>query len=1200
MHLKKLEIVGFKSFLNKTKLKFEPGVTAVVGPNGCGKSNIVDAIKWVLGEQSTKSMRSSSMQDVIFNGTEKQEPVNLAEVSLTLSNEDRSLPVDYDEVIISRRLFRSGESEYLLNKTPVRLTDIRNLLMGTGIGTSSYSIVEQGKMDMVLSSKPEDRRYIFEEASGITRYKAKKREAMLKLERTQENLTRINDIIREVERQINSIERKARKAERYKSRFDELKSLDIKINCKKFRDLSSDDSSLDTEHDQVQQVRESLAEELEQTSKSLETLKEEFNITADELQRSQGEVMQLSSDLDKNSHVIEVDRERIQEFQKYVERLDWEIEEATERKDSLNSRLEGLQVKFSEVSQRRKSKQDELASAEENVRELTEKLEHYRNELKLGREKTVDVVTEQTKIKNALIKINADIQNALSRQKRLQMERANVETERGRVSEELTRVEEQSEAALKELEDKRRQFDAFNEEYVSNQQKLSMLNEQRQEKQKRVNEIKPRRQFLEKLISEREGVKESVKEIMKHVEAGDARFQGVHGILSELIDVKEDYEESLEALFAEAAHAIVAEDRHAAERIWQYLSDNSMESVVVIILDELRSFSSGPRMDISQAQGVLKNLKEIIISGEEYGEALVALFNRSYVAVSSEAARSFIDNNRDFDGRIIGEKGELLQKGMRRSRNYSGKDLVPLFGRQEKVNQMIEEENEITRNIEQMDIKISGLEDWFKEASVKKEALESELRNKEVESANIASRKVAVKEKFNTLSEELLLLDSDIEEEQAVLKQLKEESDGHDHVLNELEAEASRLQQAIDSSQEALQECTRYKEETFYLISDIKIELSGLVRDEENLSENLQREEESCVRMVRDVEDKRKRINENGERIKALDEEIRRLEGENLEHKALVETKEREIEVKKERKEQLAQDIRSAEDNLREKEKELEVLRDKTRDQDILKKELEYKRNAVVERMMEAYKVDIRELDIEFDGNEDWEELSSRIAELKEHLEKMGEVSLGAVEEHKQLEERFQFLTKQREDLTNSREALLQAITKINRTTRKLFMESFESIRKEFNDYFRMLFNGGKAELILEDESNVLECGIDIVVRPPGKKLHNIMQLSGGEKAMTAIALIFAIFKVNPSPFCILDEIDAPLDESNIVRFCRVLQEFLKLSQFIIVTHNRMTIQLADVLYGITMEEKGVSKIVSVKFSEEQENSDAEEVAVAA
>lgn len=1195
MYFKKLEIIGFKSFLNKTKLKFEPGVTAVVGPNGCGKSNIVDAIKWVLGEQSSKSLRSSAMQDVIFNGTEKQDPVNVAEVSLTLSNEDRMLPVDYDEVTISRRLYRSGESEYLLNKTPVRLADIRNIIMGTGIGTSSYSIVEQGKMDMILSSRPEERRYIFEEASGITRYKAKKREAMLKLERTQENLTRINDIIHEVGRQINAIERKARKAERYKARFEELKGLEVKLAFKKHRELSTDDSSLEEEHGKLLEYAESLSGGIETASGDLVRLRAEYNTVVEELQGAQSKVMHITSEMDKNVHVVEMNKERIEELRRQVERLDREIEEASGRTDVLRSRLEGLDARFSEVSSRCRSKEEELASAEENMKEVTENLEKHKNILKINREKTVDVVTEETKTKNELIKVNADIQNTLTRVRRLKMERNNVEAERENVSGELMIVEEKVASSKRELEAKKAEYHTFNGEYVSKQQRQSILNAERQEKEKRLNEIRPRRQFLEKLISEREGMSESVKDIMKRAETGDPRFSGVHGILSELVNVRDSYEESMESILADAAHAVIVENRETADRVVGYLSENSIDSVNFLILEELRGAIGGGGSAGGASGERLSPVAHVLSAGEPYISALCALLSDTFVADDPETARATAG-----EGRVIGAKGEVRRKGLRRSRNYSPKDMIPLFGRQEKVKQMLEEEQKIGTEIEAIGADIAELEKWLKESLVKKEGLESELREKELEFAGVSSKRTSIKEKLGSLEEELLILDSDIDEEEGIVRQMQEGRQRQEALLRQFEEENARLQQAIEESQNAVQEFIRYKEETFYLMSDIKIELSGLRKEEENLSENLEREKEVCVRMDSEVEGRRNQIKESGERIRSLDEEMRSRGARNSEIATAVESMTRDIEEKKERKDRLFQEIAAKEEKTKMKEKELEAVRNKTRDQDIMKKEIEYKRNSIAEKILDTYKVDIRAAHVGLDGSENWDEILSQIAEIKDQLEKMGDVSLGALEEHKQLEERFQFLTKQRDDLASGRESLMQAIAKINRTTRNLFMESFEKIGKEFNDYFRMLFNGGKAELVLEDESNVLECGIDIVVRPPGKKLHNIMQLSGGEKAMTAIALIFAIFKVNPSPFCILDEIDAPLDESNIVRFCRVLQEFLKLSQFIIVTHNRMTIQLADVLYGITMEEKGVSKIVSVKFSEEKGAPDAETVSVGA
>ncbi|MBU1894853.1 MAG: AAA family ATPase, partial [Candidatus Omnitrophica bacterium] len=593
MHFKSLEIVGFKSFLNKTKLKFEPGVTAVVGPNGCGKSNVVDAIKWVLGEQSAKSMRSSAMQDVIFNGTENQEPVNVSEVSLTLSNTDRMLAVDYDEVTISRRLYRSGESEYLLNKTPVRLTDVRNLLMGTGIGTSSYSIVEQGRMDMIISSKPEERRYIFEEASGITRYKSKKREALLKLERTQENLVRINDIIREVERQINSIERKARKAERYKARYEELKGLDVKFAYKKYKDLSDNDDLLAGENDELKKELEFLGLELEKSSEHLAHLRKEYNDIFEGLQSLQEERSRILSDFDRNKHVIELNEERSGELIKYVDRLNWEIEDISQRKEKLGNRLEVAEAKFLEINGKRQKKSDEFKKSDEDAKKLTSSIETYKHDLNFNREKTVDMLSEETKSKNRLIKIDADIQNTEMRKRRLILESANVKSEKEKRAEELKDITLNKENMEKGLEQKKGYFEEFSREYITKQQKLNVLMDEKNNKEKHLNEISLRRRFLEKLLIEREGIGESVKKIMKQAESGFSQFSGVAGILSELVNLDEKYEESMKFVLGEASQALIVDTYQTVEMVNEYLKENSMASVSFIVLDELKTIAGG-------------------------------------------------------------------------------------------------------------------------------------------------------------------------------------------------------------------------------------------------------------------------------------------------------------------------------------------------------------------------------------------------------------------------------------------------------------------------------------------------------------------------------------------------------------------------------------------------------------------------------
>lgn len=1189
MYFKELEIIGFKSFLNKTRLKFESGVTAIVGPNGCGKSNIVDAVKWVLGEQSVKAMRSSAMQDVIFNGTEKQEAVNVAEVSLTLSNEDKILPLDYDEVTITRRLYRSGESEYLLNKMPVRLVDIRGLLMGTGIGTSSYSVVEQGNMDMILSSKPEERRYVFEEASGITRYKAQKREAVLKLERTQENLIRINDIIREVERQINSIERQARKAQRYKTCYEELKDIEIKFARKELMELNSEKSSLEASGIEFKTVRDMRGRMLEEASSGLEKIRAEFNMLFEEIQNIQDQVTRNSSDADKNRHIIKINMERSHDIGKYVERLEWEIEDTLKKKSLVEEKINATEIKFSEISEKCLHKDTESASIEENFKKITEDITECEHELMSKRANIRDLSSLETISKNTLIKIDADIQNIKNAEKRLDDEKRRIQTEKNKLSEELEKIDKSAEEATEELKNKKNSFNAFTIEFNENQKKLFLLNDEKNRKEKCLHEVKLRRSFLEKLLIEREGINPSVKEIMKHLEEDNTRFPGVRGVLSELVSIQEEYEESMKSLLGDTAQAIVVDDTRAMKKVIDYLSEHAMDSVNFVILDELKAVLAQDMMACDVQKGN-HDITKIMAADKKYHLALSSLLHGISVDGFLEEKDVFNETNENFSSCVIGKKGMILQRGMRRSKNYSAKRYIPLFGRQEKINQMKQEESDAESEVKQIDKNLNILNEWLKRAVTEKETIEAELNRKHMVFADISSKAATVRDRFNSFSEEFKTLDSRMTEENTAKEKLRREEIGLSERLNKLETDKACLEKIISDAERKIKENSLLREEMLINLSNVKAECYSLKKEEESLSEILERERTVFQNIDKSVEERRLQVDENNERSRKLMEEIKKLRENSLGYIALVEIKKSEIAKKREYKDSLAEIIKREEAKVKKNEIGLEEARNKLRDIDMQIKEVEYKHRTLADKILNMYKVNIDgNFETEIDESVNSEAARARIDELKDQLERIGEVSLSAVEEHKELQQRFQFLVKQRDDLVTSRESLMRAITKINRTTREMFTETFELVKKEFNNYFRMLFSGGKADLTLEDESNVLECGIDIIVRPPGKKLHNIMQLSGGEKAMTAIALIFAIFKVNPSPFCILDEIDAPLDESNIVKFCRVLQEFLKLSQFVIVTHNRMTIQLADVLYGITMEEKGVSTVVSVKFAEEND-----------
>lgn len=1188
MYFKELGMTGFKSFLYKTTLKFEPGVTGIVGPNGCGKSNVVDAIKWVFGEQSAKSMRGNEMQDVIFNGTEKYEPVNSAEVSFTLSNEDRVLPVDYDEVTISRRLYRDGQSEYLLNKTLVRLADIRDMFMGTGIGTSSYSVVEQGNIDMILSSKPEDRRYIFEEASGITLYKTKKREALLKLERVQENLTRLNDIIIEVEKQISLIERKARKAERYKVRYEELKYLETKSAVRKIRKMNERISFLEKEKKELNEKSENLAYDLEEAGNLLFGLREEHNSAFECLQNTQDEITHLASNIDKNRHMKTLNEERIKELEKYTERLNWEITSASEKKEALGARLESIEVKFLDINRKRRDKEEELISLETHLKTIGENIDKFKHELDFKRSKTLDIISNREEAKNALIRIDADIRNLLGRGKTLDKAIRSARFKKDSFSEQVKTADEKFNAVRKDLEDKKAVFDAFSRGYIEHQQKLSEKSFEGSAGEKRLNEVKLRRVFLENLIARREGASENVKKIMELVESGDARFRGVRGRLSELVNIREDFAESVEAFLGVWSDSIVVDNRATAESLAKFLSEMYMESVNFIIIEDfLKSRTAPSDNDKGLLEKGLQDIAHIFSAEEPYRSILNNLLKNAAVDVYTEDDCLLYAKTTDFNGCIVAKKGMISESGRLRSKNRSKKENIPLFGRREKVDEMLRAENVLVKEIEEINENMEELKECIKNFEAKKEQIESELRGKESEFVDVSSMRAIIRDKFNAENSELLVFETEQEDIDALNLKMESEKRRLTAIVTELEKDNAHLHKAIEEAREVIREDTCKREEVFLRGSDVKSELSALRKEEENLKENIEREKAVYESLERRACEESLRIKENTDRIKSLTLEIEELDRAIRENQKAHEEKEKEIIDRKKRKDALLEQISVKSQNIKEKEKELEKYRNTSRDMDVEFKEFEYKKCALVEKMSDSYKVNVTACDITINENEDWEEAARRVDELKMQLEKIGEVSLEAVDEHKELEERFNFLCKQRTDLSESRESLLSAISKINRTTRKMFMETFENVKKEFNNYFRMLFNGGKAEIILEDEMDALECGIDIVVRPPGKKIHNIMQLSGGEKALSAIALIFAIFKVNPSPFCILDEIDAPLDESNITRFCRILQDFTKSSQFIIVTHNRTTIQLADILYGITMEEKGISKVVSVKLTEE-------------
>ncbi|MFH1791433.1 MAG: chromosome segregation protein SMC [Candidatus Omnitrophota bacterium] len=1191
MYFKRLELFGFKSFAEKTKLKFEPGVTAVVGPNGCGKSNISDSIKWVLGEQSAKELRGSRMEDVIFNGTSNKEPINMAEVSLVLSNKDKKLPIDYEEVVITRRLFRSGESHYLLNKMPVRLKDINDLLAGTGIGQSSYSIIEQGRIGLVLSSKPEERRYIFEEASGITKYKAKKKEALKKLEHTETNLIRINDILTEVQRQIQSIERQARKAEKYKKDFEVCKDLELKFSLFQYRNITNEMKTMEIEGQDLKKREDEKAAQYGELAREAQGSRQLIDRVNEDLQKAMSEFSETEAAIDKNSHSSELNRERIGELKALAEKLKEDIKFLEEKLRRKKEDLGEYRNRLSVITVSRNEKEEALKGHEERIGGLVREIGACQEDVKKNKVRIMDVLTTQTKAKNELIKIGAEIQNRRIRLGRLRTEMDNVSREKTEYDTVMGAINGRFSQAEQDVNSKKDGLSLIKSRVEATDGLIKEIQESVSEYTSQIEVLKSKKSMLEELTEKYEGFAKSVKAVVEKAGNPDVGINARP--VADIISVEPGFEQAVESVLGDLTSAVIVDSREDAAILIRHMKEQKVGRADFFIMRD--AADSIPAAATEGNPGLLP-MAGIVRCPDEYAPVVRHLLRDAYLVESVDAADRFFREYRN--GKFVTRDGYLRQ-GPRVFDGVVVEADISVLGRKEKINDIGKKVDELSVFAEEAVLRRGEQEALLREYRARQALSEEDLRRAEISLANIESEKDAVAKNMKRIDDEYVVLESEILEEQTEIDSMVKRGEELNSELNAAEEEALAVQDLMTGLEAAIKEKSGSKESLLLCIADLKGELSSIRISYDNVESNLKLREEECLEVERDADDKRQAAGQAERRAEELSNDITQFEAERealLANRKHLEALRAELVNEKTRAQE---EYGLKERVMRECESELERLRNDIRDMDVRMTEVRYRRTALVDRISQSYKEDIGTINMEIDENTNWEELKENVEELKIRLEKMGPVNLVAIEEHKELEERYTFLLRQRDDLVKAKDDLHKAILKINATTKKLFIETFQKVQVEFRNYFRMLFGGGQAEIFLLDDRDVLESGIEIVVRPPGKKLQNILLLSGGEKALTAIALMFAIFKVNPSPFCVLDEIDAPLDEININRFTRVLQEFLKISQFIIITHNKKTIQMADVLYGITMAERGVSKIVSVRFSENADaNKDTEEVLV--
>ncbi len=1186
MHFKSLELYGFKSFAEKTKLEFEPGITAIVGPNGCGKSNVSDAIKWVLGEQSPRELRGLKMEDIIFNGTSLKEAVNFAEVSLTLSNEAKVLPIEYEEITISRRLFRSGESEYLLNKTPVRLRDIQELFMGTGIGISAYSLLEQGKMDLILSSRAEDRRFIFEEAAGITKFKSQKRETLRRLDDTENNLLRVNDILVEVKRQISSIERQANKAERYKEIANVARDKEIKINKHSYLELKNQLKELEIERNLFKSQEDKLVLEQIELESRIREGRDSLNNIEQEISNLHSSEISLNSDLEKNQNRISLNKERIKELEERKGSLEGEIKTLADKISTDSNELNNIRIQAEDFIKSEESRKIVLRDKRNFINSIEAQLKEKESLVSGSKVKLISAVQDISRTKNDLVKIKTENASLLARLRRLESEKEKTANEKAKFLDTFTQRKDYLEKKRIDLEKLIEKTDTLRGNLAQLNNESSNLTERFHQTDVELQTLSSRISFLEELKSRYEGYSPGVKSLLMAKNSGQLKTEGLIDILANIIEVDRGYERIVETALGDYVQALIVRDYQALGTCIGYINSMGLGEVVFIVAENL-SNSGNPGVSFTQEANYLT---DFVHASDQYTNIIMSLLGRFVLVDDLDSAIALAKQNSQL--KFITSKGEIVEANITKTASSSSNDDLNIIGREKRIKELRDklaslelERNDALNKKNSVNADLDILTEELRQADKNREVFQIEAGGLEQEMDNLGKSLKKLEDEFSILDLEIAELNENIQGNNNKIKE-------NEASLAKLQLDESEISKLMEDSANFVSENNNLRQSALIEITELESELKSFTDKVSVFKERILSFENSLSENKNMFASRESEIKESVDKVNKLHEENNSLDKFNFgieEEKSVVIQR---LDESKCARDNCKLDIEKEEGGLKSIQVQVNKLRADTYEIDIKCQEFNFKTKDIHDKMNSLYKLDLEtgEIDLVVDIF-DYEATKQELDSLKDKLEAMGPVNLVAIDEHRELQERYNFLVNQQEDLNKAKEALREAINKINRTAKELFVDTFQRIEVNFKEIFRLLFGGGNAQILLVESEDVLESGIDIIAQPPGKKLQNISLLSGGEKALTAVALLFAIFKVKPSPFCILDEVDAPLDEANIDRFRMLMKEFSKSSQFIVITHNKKTISIADVMYGITMEESGVSKIVSVKFAESGESS---------
>lgn len=1200
MNFKQLDLAGFKSFADRIEIKFDDGVTAIVGPNGCGKSNIADAIRWVLGEQSSKTLRGSSMQDVIFNGTEKRKSLSYCEVTMIFDNVDRFFKYEFDEIAVTRKLYRSGESEYLLNKTPCRLKDITNLLYDSGLGRDGYSIIGQDQVGRILSSKPEDRRSIFEDAAGISKYKSRKVEAERKLERTKDNTLKLQLVIDEIERQLGPLKKQSEDAKKFLELKESLRKLEINAYIYQYENAHDMKAKIGGKLTAITEELELRQAELAEVSEKYSNNMASIDAIDKTVERLHESILNLTVSLEKQVGEANVVRERVKflkeqnnklsldliNYDKLVEVLETRLKDRDESLRESNKALENLKKEEEEITQKYLMVIDELNLSEDEAESSQKSMFDAFDKLTNIKSNSSRLATEKKANEESLNEIKLRKETLKSRIKEN-------EKLRDEILESLKELQKQNNEQ-KETVLKSRLY------LQSKQEQISDFESEKQNAATRIQVYENRKRMLEEMQAEHEGYAGSVKKLLKESERNSEFRNKMVGVLASLISVPEKFETAIETALGNALQNIVTKDEQDAKELINFLKQGGFGRATFLPISamKIRNFSSEDRRMLSYS-GCFGIARDLISYGSEIESVISNLLGATVVVDNLDTAISFAQNTRfeykivTLDGDIINPKGSMTG-GSRKS------EAVNLISRDREIKTLGAEIEKFQNLLTNGEAKIKSekeeyikLSKQFEFISSKQKELEVELAKENEKLSNLNSIVSSLEGEISSLENSEKIISNKI---LVITNELKR--------IDELElmvgANKEGANEAIAKRQNKFIELKEKREKFNTELTEKRVKIASITSEIIATTQELERLDNQIV----DLQNNKRTCEHELERNEQNIDESERLIAYQIENTISAETKQK-LENLKLEQSKLDENKNSLQQGLKELDErrlylidEVNKVNEKKLNEEFKISKVDTDIEAMQTKILEEYDLDydscLEFRDMEFEFNKG----NSEINRIRREISKLGYINVAAIEDSKLLGERYNNLSSQIDDLNKAQEELLQIISELSTEMTNKFTTEFDKINENFKITFRELFGGGNARLELIGNENILEAGVEIFAEPPGKKLQSNTLLSGGEKALTAIAILFAILKLKPMPFCLLDEIEAALDEANVYRFAQYLRRFSKETQFIVITHKKPTMELADSLYGVTMEEKGVSKIVSVRLSDIRDFDESETTAI--